>query len=77
MSPLIVKLALSRQRAKPKSVIHRLPFRVDEQVGRLDVTVNHALVMRVFQGLGGLHAELGDRAEERRALDRAFVDGSA
>ena len=39
--------------------------RVDHQVPRLDVAVEHALLVRVVERLGRLDAEAGHRAEER------------
>ena len=38
---------------------------VDQQVRRLDVAVDHAQMMCVLEGLGGLDAQPGDLAEER------------
>ena len=40
--------------ARPKSVIQTFPANVDQQVPRLDVAVNDALLMGVFQRLGRL-----------------------
>ena len=49
-------------RARPKSVIQSFAGGVEQQVGRLDVAVEDAVLVGVVQGLGGLHAEAGDGA---------------
>ena len=41
-----------------------VPLGVEEEVAGLDVAVQDALVVRVVEGLGHLHAEAGDAAEE-------------
>ncbi len=43
---------------------------VNQQVGRFDVPVDHPQLVRVLQGLGRLHAQLGRGTEESRALRR-------
>ena len=54
-----------------------VPLGVDQQVGRLDVAMNHPLVMGVRQGIGRLKTDCGDptkiggpprRIERRRQL---------
>ena len=42
------------------------PLGIDQQVGRLDVAVDHALVVCMREGVGRLEADLGDPAEVGR-----------
>jgi hypothetical protein len=41
----------------------------DQEIGRLDVAVEHAVLMGVVEGFGGLDAELGDGAEVFAAIE--------
>ena len=59
---MIVRPASSWSRARPKSVIQRLPWTSSKQVGRLDVAVDDAELVRVVERLGGLDAQRGDRS---------------
>ncbi len=61
-SPVIVRPASSWSRARPKSVTQRLPWTSSEQVGRLDVAVHDAELVRVVERLGGLDAQRGGRS---------------
>ncbi len=45
-----------------------VPSEINQQVRRLDVTMNDAFPMRIFQGFGGLGHAPGDRAVQFRLL---------
>ncbi len=48
---------------------------VHQQVGRLDVAVDHTLLMRMVQGLGRIDAQLGHVAEVPRPPARQSGSG--
>ena len=47
-----------------------VPLAVDQQVGGLDVAVDHPLLVRMRQGIGRLQADLGDPAKIGRSARR-------
>ena len=59
-SPVWVSGASFRARAMPKSVSLAYPSAVDDDVGRLDVAVDHPGVVRGLEGQGRLVEDLGD-----------------
>ena len=60
------------RRASPKSVTQMLPLPSIKQVGRLDVAMNHALLVGVREGVGRLESRPRRPSENRRirAADR-------
>ena len=63
--------------ASPKSVTRGLPLLVEEDVGRLEVAVDHAALVGVLDRLGHLHHQLGGLAGRQRALGQSSARGSA
>ena len=68
MSPVPVRLKSLGNRARPKSVIQTAPWRIDQEVGRLDVAMEDAQAMGVVQRIGRLDAQPGDVAAEGPVL---------
>ena len=54
--------------ASPKSVTRGLPSLVEQDVGRLQVAVDHAALVGVFDRLGDLRHQLGRLAGRQRAV---------
>ena len=57
MSPVCVRFGWSLALASPKSVTQTVPAGVQQEVRRLDVAVENALLVGVLQGVGHLHAD--------------------
>ena len=54
--------------ASPKSVTRGLPALVEEDVGRLEVAVDHAVPMGILDRLGDLHQQRGGLAWRQRSV---------
>ena len=68
MSPVWVRFCWSSALARPKSVTQTVPAGVEQEVRRLDVAVEDALLVGVLQGVGHLHADPGHALPVGRPL---------
>ena len=67
VSPLSVSSFLAR----PKSVTRGLPFGVEQDVGRLQVAVDHPALVGELDGFRHLHHQLGGLPGQQRAIGQA------
>ena len=71
MSPVAVRLGFALEAGQAEVGDPEVAPAVDDQVRRLDVAVEHALLMGVLEGLGSLEAQPGGLPEVGRRRDGA------